>query len=76
MIEEKDYLIGDMRLHAEVSGSGSPLILMHGWGCDHTTVRSVAATAAKKHKVYNIDFPGSEPLPSLPAYGAWKITPA
>ena len=33
MIEEKDYLIGDMRLHAEVSGSGSPLILMHGWGC-------------------------------------------
>lgn len=71
MIEEKDYLIGDMRLHAEVSGSGSPLILMHGWGCDHTTVRSVAATAAKNHKVYNIDFPGFGASPE-PA-GIWGV---
>ena len=58
MIEEKDYLIGDMRLHAEVSGSGSPLILMHGWGCDHTTVKSIAAIFEPGMKVYNLDLPG------------------
>jgi hydrolase, alpha/beta domain protein len=66
MNEEKDYLIGDIRLHVEVSGSGKPLILMHGWGCDHTTVRSIAATAARTNKVYNLDFPGfgASPEPS------------
>jgi pimeloyl-ACP methyl ester carboxylesterase len=41
-----------------VTGQGRPLILMHGWGCNHTTVRSIAATAALTHTVYNIDFPG------------------
>lgn len=55
---EKDYLVDGVRLHAEVSGKGAPLILMHGWGCDHTTVRSIAATAALTNRVYNIDFPG------------------
>lgn len=55
---EKDYLVDGVRLHAEVSGKGVPLILMHGWGCDHTTVRSIAATAALTNRVYNIDFPG------------------
>ena len=42
----------------EVSGHGKPLILMHGWGCDHTTVASVAATAATTRTVYSIDLPG------------------
>lgn len=50
--------IGGYPLHYEVSGSGSPLLLMHGWGCDHTTVASIAATAARTHTVYNIDLPG------------------
>ncbi len=56
--EEVDFLVGGVKLHAEVSGNGAPLILMHGWGCDHTTVRSIAATAAQACRVYNIDFPG------------------
>lgn len=56
--EEVDYVVDGVTLHAEVSGSGAPLILMHGWGCDHTTVRSIAATAALTNRVYNIDFPG------------------
>lgn len=40
------------------AGAGRPLVLMHGWGCDHTTVASIAATAALSHTVYNVDFPG------------------
>lgn len=42
----------------DVSGQGKPLILMHGWGCNHTTVASIARTAAESHCVYNIDLPG------------------
>ncbi len=55
---EVDFVVNGVKLHAEVSGSGAPLLLMHGWGCDHTTVRSIAATAALTNRVYNIDFPG------------------
>lgn len=42
----------------DVTGSGAPLILMHGWGCNSSTVASIAAVAAETHKVYNIDLPG------------------
>lgn len=55
---EKDITLDGINLHYSVEGSGSPLILMHGWGCDHTTVASIARTAALTHTVYNVDFPG------------------
>lgn len=55
---EKEIELDGLKVRMEVTGQGAPLILMHGWGCDHTTVRSIAATAAATHKVYNIDFPG------------------
>ncbi len=55
---EKDIELDGLSVRMEVTGEGRPLILMHGWGCDHTTVRSIAATAAQTHTVYNIDFPG------------------
>ncbi len=71
MIEEKDYTLKTATIHVEISGEGYPLILMHGWGCDHTTVRSIAATAARSHKVYNIDLPGfgASPEPS----SVWSV---
>lgn len=55
---EKDLLLDGLKVRMEVTGEGRPLILMHGWGCNHTTVKSIAATAAQTHTVYNIDFPG------------------
>lgn len=55
---EKEIELEGVRVSMEVTGSGRPLILMHGWGCDHSTVRSIAATATLTHTVYNIDFPG------------------
>lgn len=55
---EKEIELEGLPVRMEVTGEGRPLILMHGWGCDHTTVRSIAATAAQTHTVYNIDFPG------------------
>lgn len=41
-----------------VEGDGSPVILMHGWGCTRDTVKSIADVAAEHHRVYNVDFPG------------------
>lgn len=55
---EKDIEINGQRLHYEVTGSGNPLILMHGWGCSLSTVKSIADTASATHSVYNIDMPG------------------
>lgn len=53
-----DISIDGINLHYVVTGSGAPLILMHGWGCSSETVASIAAAASATHKVFNIDFPG------------------
>ena len=55
---EKYIELNGRKLHYEVTGTGNPLILMHGWGCDLSTVKSIAETASETHTVYNIDMPG------------------
>jgi len=56
---EKDTEICGLRLHYKVEGDGAPIVLMHGWGCNLTTLASIEAVAlAAGCKVYNIDFPG------------------
>ncbi len=45
-------------LQYNVAGEGYPIILMHGWGCNHTTVQSVETALSPHFKVYNLDFPG------------------
>lgn len=49
-----------MQVHYEVTGpdNGAPVLLMHGWGCDHTTVRSIANALNQEMQVYNVDLPG------------------
>lgn len=58
--EEKDIYIDGFKLHYEVSGpeKGAPVLLMHGYGCNHTTVRSIASTLDSQMRVYNVDLPG------------------
>lgn len=65
---EKDIDIDGLRLHYEESGpeAGRPVVLMHGWGCDHTTVRSIAAVLAPGMHVYNLDLPGHGLTPEPP----------
>lgn len=58
--------IDGMQLHYTVSGSGSPMVLMHGWGCDHSTLASIEAVASRNHTVYNVDFPGFGNTPEPP----------
>jgi pimeloyl-ACP methyl ester carboxylesterase len=55
---DKYIEIGDIKLHYEQTGEGAPLIVMHGWGCNTTTVASIARVASQTNCVYNIDFPG------------------
>lgn len=45
-------------IYYTVQGQGAPLILMHGWGCNHSTVASIAKIAQKHCTVYNVDLPG------------------
>lgn len=58
-----------MEQHIEIDGldilyeesgnpAGLPVIILHGWGCDHTTVRSIAACLEDGMHVFSIDLPG------------------
>lgn len=55
---DKSINIGDTRLFYTVEGEGLPVILMHGWGCNHSTLKSIEAQLIPGFKVYNVDFPG------------------
>lgn len=70
---EKDIEIEGLRLHYEESGreDGRPVVLMHGWGCDHTTVRSIANILNDGMKVYNLDLPGHGQTPEPD--GVWGV---
>ena len=57
---EKNIEIEGMTMHYEETGpsDGEPVVLMHGWGCDHTTVRSIASVLDKRMRVLSVDLPG------------------
>lgn len=57
---EHDIVIDNLKVHYEETGQsdGMPVVLMHGWGCDHTTVRSIAKCIEDGMHVYNVDLPG------------------
>lgn len=61
-ITEHNEVLNGVNVHYRVSkhpSAGAPvMILMHGWGCNLTTVASIERTAAESCTVYNIDFPG------------------
>lgn len=45
-------------IHYKRTGSGSPMILMHGWGCNGATLSLFERVGAEHHEVFNIDLPG------------------
>ena len=49
----------DVEFCYTVEGSGSKaVILMHGWGCSHTTLAIIERLLTDSFTVYNVDFPG------------------
>lgn len=57
---EKEIEIDKIRIHYNETGpeNGSPVVLMHGWGCDHSTVSLIENTLNPSMHVFNIDLPG------------------
>ena len=50
--------IENLNIHYKVSGTGEPVILLHGWGCNIDYFAKLQAHLAKKFIVYAIDLPG------------------
>lgn len=74
---EKDIEIDGLKMRYDETGpeSGRPVVLMHGWGCQHSTVRSIAAPLEKGMHVYNLDLPGHGSSAEPPeAWGVEKYT--
>lgn len=57
---EKDIEVNGLRLHYDESGpeTGTPIVLLHGWGCNHTTLASIRKLLEGKMHVYSFDLPG------------------
>lgn len=52
--------IESLKIRYSESGpaDGTPVLLMHGWGCNCTTLAMIENTLNKKMHVYSLDFPG------------------
>ena len=70
---EKDIEISGIRVHYDETGpsNGRAVVLMHGWGCDFSTVRSIAAVLEPGMHVYNLDLPGHGRSPEPPS--VWGV---
>ncbi len=57
---DKEIVIDNLKIHYDETGplTGQEVILMHGWGCNTSTVRSIAAALENSLHIYNIDLPG------------------
>ena len=66
---EKQIDIDGLELNYSETGrpSGRPVILMHGWGCNHTTVASIASILEPGLRVFSLDLPGHGKTPEPPA---------
>lgn len=70
MVKTLEYEGGQMTY--EVDGEGSqPVIVMHGWGCNKSTVASITRVAAESCRVYTVDFPGFGDSPEPPS--VWGV---
>lgn len=70
--------IQGVNLHFTDTGlrQGTPVVVMHGWGCDLTTVASITDAISDRCRVISVDLPGhgksSEP-PLFPDGKPWGV---
>jgi len=48
----------NLNVHYKVSGSGDPIVLIHGWGADISCFSKLRDHFSQKFKVYALDLPG------------------
>ena len=53
-----DYIYKKKYVYFDKSGSGDPIILLHGWGVNSSIFNSIVELLNKKYLVYVIDLPG------------------
>jgi len=60
--------IAGQAVHYEDTGAGGAIVLLHGWGADHTLFQPLAQLLARKYRVLALDFPGfgQSPEPASP----------
>ena len=70
--------IKGIKSYYEIRGNkGTPVVLLHGWGCSSEHMSGVAEALQEQHRVLLIDFPGfgksgRPPEPwGVPEYAAW-----
>ena len=61
-----------VKLYYEKSGSGAPLLLLHGWGGRADSFLPVTRDFSQARTVYVVDFPGHGNSPEPPA--PWSVT--
>ena len=47
-----------INIYYETVGEGTPLLLLHGWGCTHSIFDAFLPEFSSHHKVFALDFPG------------------
>ena len=52
------YTYKNIKVNINVQGEGSPILLLHGWGCSNEIFRNIQQVLSQKYKTYNFDFPG------------------
>jgi pimeloyl-ACP methyl ester carboxylesterase len=50
--------LGNLKVHYKVAGLGTPLLLLHGWGCNIEALAKLQKYLAKQFTAYAIDLPG------------------
>ena len=58
MAQACEYIWRGVKTIYYTEGSGHPVLLLHGWGCDHSTLNAVYEHLAGRFKVYGFDLPG------------------
>ncbi|MDR2358858.1 MAG: alpha/beta hydrolase [Prevotellaceae bacterium] len=58
MITNKQLVVENLLSSYTEAGEGSPLVLLHGWGCSAGTFRDLQAGLSGKFRVVAVDFPG------------------
>ncbi len=47
-----------LNINIDVRGEGSALLLLHGWGCDHSIFKDCCGYLSDSYTVYSFDLPG------------------
>ena len=53
-----EYIYKGRKVYYESEGAGAPVLMLHGWGCDHSVFAPFVSTLSGSYRVVSIDFPG------------------